>query len=59
MFLVKPYRVCTALDLREYQDLLDMIAAARKPCVGDIYDGVVDTARIDCEGALVGEGRGT
>jgi len=25
MFLVKPYRVCTALDLRAYQDLLDMV----------------------------------
>lgn len=53
MFLVKPYRVWTALDLREYQDLPDMMVAAREPCVGDICDGVVDTAEIDCEGAAL------
>lgn len=52
MFLVKPYRVWTALDLREYQDLLDMMAEAREPCVSNICDGV-DTAEINCEGALV------
>jgi hypothetical protein len=41
MFLVKPYRVCTALDLRVYQDLLDMATTVRERDIPESGDGGV------------------
>lgn len=41
MFLVKPYRVCTALDLRAYQDLLDMATTVGEHDIPESGDGGV------------------